>query len=493
MKIWLIGRTNVWKSTLFNRLIGHHRAIVTDIAWTTREIISEELKFDDLHSAIILDSPGLDDFEKEKEYILRIINESDIILFVIDGKSWMSWKEEEIKSLIYENWAKEKTIFVINKLDWKCYGWHLERIISEYYGHWFKSIVWISADKRENFDELLELIDDKIKELNLSYLPPVKIDYIPMAIVGRPNVGKSTLINKLGQWDIAKVDDKHWTTLDYLTCEIKFKWKKFKLFDTAWIRKKWKIHWLERIAYEKALSMLTFVKPVAVVLIDVSEWVVHRDLSIIGDIIKLNIPMMVAINKVDTITQEEYEKMTKLIQFHFKFAKWLPIIAISWKEWIKLPQLMDHVAQLRKEYNVKIWTSELNEALNKQWMQTPPRFPKNKVCKFYYCTQIESAPPKFKIFINKKSNANFSFVKWIDNTIRNNFWFVWVPLVIDFAEKAETEKKKTKAQKIREQEALEWEEKKKKMDEKRENREKRKIDRDRKSAEMTKRRKEKYK
>ncbi len=421
MKIGLVWRTNVGKSTLFNRLLGNFRAIVTDIAWTTRDIIREPVNIDWI-SAVLLDSPGLDNLEKELQLIEEIIQQSDLVLFVVDGKSGLNPLDEKIFDLIAKNNKKSKTILVINKVDGKVYTDKVWDFVSDFYKFWINDIAVVSAKQNEGLVELVELIKNKIeKDFDIKELKEKEEieSFIPIAIVWRPNVGKSTLLNKLCWEQLATVSDKPWTTLDYISCDLDFQWKKYRLYDTAWIRKKWKIHWLERIAYQKTLKMLQYIKPVVVLLIDLKEWLVHRDMTLLSDILKLYLPVVVAVNKIDEFSKDYVDRQLRLIAWKLKFAKWIPILPISAKEAINLPQLFEWINVAYNNYYKRIPTWQLNQVLRKKWIEKPPRFPKNKICKFYYTTQIEVAPPTFKFFVNNIEYANFAFKKWLENTLNN--------------------------------------------------------------------------
>lgn len=435
MKIGLVGRVNVWKSTLFNRLLGNYRAIVTDIAWTTREIISEEMYIDDKKYAVLMDSPWLEDFSQEIKFIEKIIIDSDILVFVVDWKAWLTVLDQDIQKLILKHGKKDMTILAINKLDGKAdERWSIQ--MADFYQLWFDHILPVSAKLWEWINEIQKKFENMSKKKKIPFEIKAKEEaWIKIAIVWRPNVGKSTLINKFFWDEISFVSDQAWTTLDYMTCEINYKNKKYKFYDTAWIRKKWKIHWLEKIALDKTLKMIDFVKPVVVLLIDVVEGVTHRDLSLLGDLIQLNVPIVVALNKIDEIWKDVYERVFKQCVVQFDFAKWIPIIPISAQKWTGLPKLLDFVTDIHSHLNKRIPTPQLNKAMSEAWIKNPPKFPKNKVCKFHYASQVEQLPPKFLFFINKEDNLNFAFKKWIENVIRNNFWFIWIPLVFEFREK----------------------------------------------------------
>jgi len=439
ISIWLVWRYNVWKSTIFNRLLWQFRAIVTDIKWTTREVFDEVIDID-WYKFKLFDVPWLEE-EHKIEVLEDIANESDIILFVVDWKEWLTPQDRKIAEFLYKNWLDDKVILVVNKLDSKVYTDKVYEWLAEFYELGFKNIIWISAKQNEGFEDLKDAIFQKIKKLWLQTKLEDNIEVenlleeIPLAIVWRPNVWKSTLLNSLYWKEKAKVEDKLGTTLDYIKAEIIYKWKKIVLYDTAWIRKKGKIHWLEKIAYSKTISLLQFKKPVTVVLIDILEGVVHRDLTIVGDLIKLKLPLIIAVNKIDELTKEEFEKKFNDVVKAFSFAKWIPIVPISAKTWKNFELLLDWVEKVFNEYHKRVQTSDLNKVIHTKRLQKPPRFPKNKICKVYYATQPEEAPPTFVFFINKEKYVNFAFKRWLENTIRENFWFIWSPLVFEFREK----------------------------------------------------------
>mgnify|MGYP002347380554 CR=1 FL=1 len=438
MKIWLIWKTNVGKSTLFNRLLGNYRAIVSETPGTTRELLLESITLADEKNAVLYDSPWLLDFQEELGFIKTIINESDILVFVIDGKIWMDAKDEEIKNLVLKSGKKDSTILAVNKLD-KWLFLNESVLISEYYELGFDNIVWISAQKSENIDLLVQKIIDLAEDKGYEFEQKQEKNHIPLAILGRPNVGKSTLLNKLCQDEIATVSEKAGTTLDYLIWEFKYRWKDFKVYDTAGIRKKWKIHWLEKMAFEKTLKMLEFIKPLVIIMIDAVEWITHRDLSLFGDMEKLNLPMIICVNKIDMVSKKDFERDFELVRSKFDFVKRVPIIPISAKQWLALPKLLDFIAKIRDWYNFRVNTWEINKTLNTARIENPPKFPRNRICKFYYVSQVESKPPKFLFFINAKSKVNFAFKKWLENVIRKTYGFVWIPIIIDFREKKRDE------------------------------------------------------
>ena len=322
MKIGIIGSTNVGKSTLFNRLVGSQRAIITDIHGTTRDILYHEIDQTLLGPVTILDTPGLDTFEEEIPYIQTVITQADIILFVIDSHVGMWSKEQEIYQLISKSGKRSSTILLVNKLE-KAFQQHtIELVIAEYYGLGFAEVLPIIAQRGKGVDSIRATIQE-LRPDNISAEPISIIESgnIPLAIIGKPNAGKSTLLNTLLGEDRALVSDIPGTTLDYNTGQFEFGKHTYDLYDTAGIKKKGKIKGIERIAYEKTLSMLKYVRPYVVYMINGDEWLTHRDMTILEEVINMQLPLVIALNKVDILTKTQIDEYHRIIHISFQFAK----------------------------------------------------------------------------------------------------------------------------------------------------------------------------
>jgi len=249
MNIGLVGSTNVGKSTLFNRLIGQFRAIVTDIPGTTRDIIEHETLIDDIGKVTFLDSPGLHDFTEEEVLIKQIIDHSDLILFMIDDSVGITAKEQHIYSYIIEKHKKNKTILIVNKIDIKHKEKEYDLAVNEYYHLGFEHVLGISAKKMKNLVEVKDLItkiinstllkktSEEVEALTTSETQ-VQDNRIHMAIIGKPNAGKSTLLNAFMKKTVSKVESIPGTTRDYIIGEFTAEKKKYVVYDTAGIRKK---------------------------------------------------------------------------------------------------------------------------------------------------------------------------------------------------------------------------------------------------------------
>lgn len=442
LKIGLVGRTNVGKSTLFNRLLWTFRAIVADIAWTTRELLHEEGKVRDI-PVIFVDSPGLADFEQEVVFLKEIIDTADIILFVGDGKQGITSQEEKIAALIFSAGKKDKTLVAVNKMDKKVWSSAGDMILAERYQLGFSDVYGLSAQQYEGVEEFRDTLYERLQGIQYAQErvwivednSSTKDTDLPLVIVGRPNVGKSTLLNTLIGEEIAQVSPIAGTTLDYIKAPLAFHGHTIMLYDTAGIRKKGKIHNLERIAYEKTQALISFVKPVVIMVIDMVEGVTQRDKSLLGELLELGTPMIIAANKIDTFPREEQEKAIKRVQ-RFMPCPWVPFVGISAEKGFGVPQLMQHVIKVTEAAKRRVNTAQLNKVLQDARLLSPPRFPKNKICKRKYVTQVDTIPPTFMLSVNNEEYANFAFQNRCENIIRKKFWFSGVPIRLVFRGKS---------------------------------------------------------
>ena len=436
LQVGIIGRTNVWKSTLFNALIWSHRAIVTDISWTTKELIQEVRKIWN-REYMLIDSPWLDTFEEELPFIEAIIEHSDLLLFVVDWKVEPSSQDEAIKEMIIKAWMKSKTLFLVNKLDWIINGPREDEFMAEWRAWWFEHTSGMSAHHREWLIHVREQIVAVTNSLEDSqkWALTVWSAWMPVVILWKPNAWKSTLLNTLIWEQVAHVSDIPWTTLDYHAASFMFQWTQINLYDTAWIRKKSKNSQLESIAYAKTLSLIEYVTPVVVYLFDSIEWFTKRDGALIDELQTMGVPLLIAFNKIDETDKHHTETKMKRLRSRYPFLHWIPFASISWRDWIGLPAMLKEAVRLHNDSKIRIPTAELNNALKKHWFLSPPTFPKNKICKRKYITQVWVQPPTFMLSVNNVEYANFSFRRWVINAIRDAFWFHGVPVKLTFTSK----------------------------------------------------------
>jgi GTP-binding protein len=197
------------------------------------------------------------------------------------------------------------------------------------------------------------------------------------------------------------------------------------------------MHVIEKIAFKKTMDMLEYVRPVVIFVIDATLGISHRDMTLLAEINRLALPIIFALNKSDLMPKKDMEAIIKNTQRMMDFAKYIPILPISALTGDGTKEFFAFVHALRKESEKRIPTTELNKIITTEFFQRPPRFPKNKICKIMYMTQVDINAPTFLVFVNHKTRANFSFKKWIENSIRKHFGFVGVPLVIRFKDRKE--------------------------------------------------------
>ncbi len=436
LHIWLVGATNVGKSTLFNRLIGQFRAIVTDIPGTTTDILRHQAHLPGIGQVQFFDSPGLTDFKEERPFIQYIIDHSDIILFVIDDSVGFTSKEQDIFAYIMKTGKKDNVILIVNKLDIQWKEADYSSAIAEYYKKWFPHVIGVSALKEiavGQVQERIQNIIDTSKPLQNKLTQEEKLQSkISFAIIGKPNAGKSTLLNTFVGEYISKVEDKSGTTRDYISTDFVYQDQQYTIFDTAGIKRPGHMRGIEKISYTKTKDMLKYTRPTALFMIDATEGVTHRDLTLIKEVYNIALPIVVCINKMDLLDKKQKQHVMKQTEAKLDFAKYIPIVPLVATSGDGIPNVMKMVKAVTKEAFRRIDTGELNRAITKDMITRPPRFAKNKICKILYVTQVDVNAPTFVVFVNYVNRANFAFKKWIDNTIRKYYGFIWVPIVIRF-------------------------------------------------------------
>ena len=435
MKLWLLWRTNVWKSTLFNKLLWTHRAIVTDISWTTRELLVDNADIN-WRKIQLIDSPWLDSFEEEIPFLNTIIESSDLLLFMVDGKVDPGQDDFRIQKMIIDSGMQDKTILVVNKLDGKVFSDEVYMLLAEWYSLWFEHVLPTSAMQAEWILDLRDLITELLPE-EKDLEEEEEDEGIPLAIIGKPNAWKSTLLNTLtGEWTSA-VGEEAWTTLDYIKSAMTFQWTDFMVYDTAWIRKKWKTVGLEKIAYDKTKSLLHYKRPMVVFIVDLEEWFTKRDASLLSEMEWLWLWTVLAFNKIDLFSKEETAMRIKNITNKNTFLKSLPKVSLSAKNAIWVDKMLREVMDVHKKWTTRIPTWPLNKVLTKAWITSPPRFPKNNICKWKYITQVNDSPPTFMLSVNNIEYANFSFRQWIKNVLNKEFQLEGVPTKLVFNSKVD--------------------------------------------------------
>ena len=440
MKLWIIGAANAGKSSLFNRLVGSHRAIVTDIPGTTRELLRDHAQLHGMWYELV-DSPGLYNFDDDKPFIEQIIKEADIFIFVLNHRVWLTPNDQTIIDMLRRAGKSDKTMILINKVDSADVYETPELVLSQYMTLWVEDMVLSSTQHGYGMERLIDWVTDHPGSKEAG-----GVEHICIAIVGKPNNGKSTLINKLCKSMVSHVSDVAGTTLDYLMGEFAWGWASWRIYDTAGIRRKGKIHGLERIALEKTRSMIKFIKPITFLMVDASEWWTNGDMTLLGEMIEMAVPCIVVLNKLDLIDDIQLEELNKTTKKLLTWAPWIPTITMSAKDGMGLDKAMKWARKISDGRDQRISTHKLNDTLKKAWLANPPRFPKNKVCKFYYATQVEMRPLTIVLFINDLGKANYAFKRWVQNVLRAAFGLDGVPIIVKFKDKEEDNQKRQEKQ-----------------------------------------------
>ena len=432
--VLIVGRPNVGKSTLFNRLTKSSTAIVDDVSGVTRDRNYGEVEWNGRVFRVI-DTGGYvpdsdDHFEIAiGEQVKIALNEADAVLFIVDGKNGMMPVDEEVAKLLH---ASNKPSFVlVNKTDTP----KMEINKAEFYSMGLPNVYDVSALNGRNLGDLL---DDLLDSLTFSDEEEEEDTRLRISILGKPNVGKSSLTNALLGYDRTIVTDIPGTTRDSIDSVMKYYGEEIVLVDTAGLRKKAKVH--ENIEYYSNVRTFRALadSDVAVVLIDAQLGIEKQDLKIIDEAIRRRKGLIIAINKWDLIekeskTADNYRKELLEKLGRVDYPKFIFISALTKQRIFKLIDIAKEVHEERKK---KISTNKLNDTLLPELQRnTPPATPTGKEVKIKYITQVGDHYPIFLFFANESKFIPDSYKRFIEKTIRRHFGFDGVPMTITFKDK----------------------------------------------------------
>lgn len=431
--IAIVGRPNVGKSTLFNRLIKKRKAIIDPTPGVTRDLIYDECFFNN-KKFIIIDTGGLTDDEGEinkfvQKKSLESLKIADIILFLVEANNALPIEMDYVDII---KKSGKKFLLVVNKCDSK----DREQAISEYYSYGLGEPIPISATHNLNLD----LLEKRIVEFELDDKNEQAEDeekkIIKLAIVGKPNVGKSSLLNKIVGSDRSIVSDIPGTTRDVVDETIVYKNNNIQILDTAGIRRKSKV--FEDVEYYSVNRAIKTIEnaDVTILLIDSLEDVSDQDKKITDQIVKNGKGLIIALNKWDLqedTVQNIKEKKEKLL-FKFPVISYAPIMPISAKYGKGINEILNQALKIYKALNKRLDTPKLNDFINETIKKYKPTS-KNGVIKIYYGVQTSCAPTEFVFFINKKSLLSESYKNYIVNKFREKFDYKGIPIKISFRDK----------------------------------------------------------
>jgi GTP-binding protein len=451
----LVGRPNVGKSMLFNRLIGQRKAIVEDLAGTTRDRLYGETDWGGRDFILVdtggieFDSPAADRDTREamtgfqagvasrlflkeiREQAELAITEADVIVFLVDVETGPTSTDEDVADLLRQ--TEKPVLLAANKAD----NQRRKSEIVEFYALGLGDPIAVSALHGTGTGDLLDAI--------IEALPPAdeveeeEDEAIKIAILGRPNVGKSSLLNKLLGEERVIVSDVPGTTRDAIDTRIVYEGLELVLIDTAGIRRRGKIE----VGVEK-YSALRSLKAIAradvcLLLIDANDMVTAQDTHIAGYILEENKSAVVIVNKWDVVEKDTYtmNEYTQTIRSALNFLDYVPLLFISAKTGQRVDKVLPLALQVQEERLRRISTGELNRLIHEAIAKNPPKGGQRHRLKFFYATQARTDPPTFVFFVNDSSLIHFSYQRYLENQIRERYSFVGTPLKFIFRNRSE--------------------------------------------------------
>ena len=432
----LVGRPNVGKSTLFNRITRTRRAIVNATPGTTRDVLAHDAIWSDVPFRLV-DTGGIFGHTEDPlhdmvvEHGRRAIDQADLIVFVVDGREGRVAGDDEIAAAVRTSSAP--VLLAVNKTDDK----RARDRMYEFFAFGFEQVFEIAAEHGSGVPELLDAAIGQLKAAGrLSNAVAVETpDEIAVAIVGRPNVGKSSLVNRLLREERLIVSDIPGTTRDAIDTVLRWHKRTFRIVDTAGIRRPGKVansHAVEMVSVLTAKRAMERAD-VAVLVIDASQGATDQDAAIAGEAERLGCGMIIAANKWDLTKGEGdrfYKQFDEEQRFRMKFLEYAPLLHISALTGERAPKLLETVDRVAMARRKRITTGELNRFVERLTHAHPPSSPDKRHVKILYAAQTGVAPPQFVFFTNVATGFHFSYERFLINSLRDTFGFEGSPIRI---------------------------------------------------------------
>lgn len=430
--VCLVGKPNVGKSSIFNRLIKENKSIIMDTPGVTRDRIYGKVEYNNKRFHLI-DTGGIsfgdDDFQKDiLAQATLAIDEADLVLFVVDGIEDIDASDRKVAEILHR--SSKPVIVVVNKLD----NDKRKDNLYNFYEFGFSELVAVSASHNIGINELLNTITKDLPEEDI-----IDDDTIKFSIIGRPNVGKSSLINALLNEDRAIVSDIAGTTRDAIDTKFKYNHEDITVIDTAGMRKKGKIYEsVEKYSLIRSLKAIDR-SDVCVLVIDASTGIIEHDKHIASYALDAGKGIVICVNKWDTINNPDSDirNWKEQIKNEFQFIPYAHVVFLSAKTKKRVSTLMPEVINAynnnRKEVKTSLLNNIIMEAVS---LHEPPSY-KGKRLKIYFVSQTGNCPPKFTFSVNNKGLVHFSYERYLENQIRNNIDFDGTPIILQFKNKSE--------------------------------------------------------
>ncbi|HBT82295.1 MAG: ribosome biogenesis GTPase Der [Desulfuromonadales bacterium GWD2_61_12] len=429
----IVGRPNVGKSTLFNRLLGQRKALVEDFPGVTRDRnYAEVTRFD--KPFVLVDTGGFEPVSEDhlltqmREQSQLAMDEADVILFVLDVRQGLTPSDIEVGAMLRR--VKKPVLIVINKVD----GERQETELGEFFALGVDSVISISAEHGRGIDDLVEAILAQMPES-----PPfaARDDVTRLAVVGRPNVGKSSLVNRLLGFERMVANPAAGTTRDSVDTPFVSHKKNYLLIDTAGIRRKGKVSvGLEKFSVIQALKAMDRADVVLLV-IDANEGITDQDVTVAGYAYEKGRGIILVVNKWDLPVKDNgsIARFTDKLHMELKFLPFAPVLFVSAKTGQRIDKIMPEVARVAAECGRQVPTPALNKVLQDAVRNHQPPLFQGKRLKFFYITQAGIRPPSFAVFVNRAEGVHFSYERFLTNKFREAFGFSGTPIKLYFKDR----------------------------------------------------------
>jgi len=438
----LVGKPNVGKSTIFNRLVGRRRNIVDDTPGVTRDVITAEVRTDE-GSFRLMDTCGIFDLpenqieEKMRNLTLSVLEEADVVVFVVDGRNGITPQDEDIALLVKK--AGVPTILVANKTENR--SKFESEVLPEVYKLGLGDPIPVSAEHNLGLNELLDAIKQKIKEagLNLEEQIEKSEETMKICIVGRPNVGKSSLFNAMMGMERALVTDIPGTTRDMVEEKLQIDGKEYIFVDTAGLRRPSRVEMKTVESYSNLRTVRAIeASDVVIILLDATQGITHQDQRIAGLVKRRYRASVVVFNKWDAVETKDEKAYISLFERELYFLDYSPLIFASATKKTGLNDIFDALDTAYESYTRRYPTNRVNQAIRRFLEITPMPSKGGKKLKLYYITQVDIKPPTFVVFCNDRKLIKKSFERRLEKAIRHYLDpFPGSPLLFKFKERGE--------------------------------------------------------
>lgn len=422
----IVGRPNVGKSTLFNRLVGDRISIIEDKPGVTRDRIYSKSDWNgqDFH---LIDTGGLE-FDEETEFSHLIkgqaelaIDEADVILFVVDGRDGLTASDQDIGHLLHR--SHKPVIIVVNKVD----NVSEQNVLFDFYQLGFEYVTGVSSVHGKGTGDMLDLV---VMLLPKKEDEQYEEDTIRVSLIGRPNVGKSSLLNAILGEERVLVSPVSGTTRDAIDTPFEYKNQKYVLVDTAGIRKRGKVYEsIEKYSVIRAHKAIER-SDVCVIVLDGKQGIIEQDKKIAGYAHQAGRGAIFVVNKWDIVEKDDktMNQFIKQIRSHFQFMDYAPILFCSAKTTSRVKFVLPMVSEVAEQHAMRISTSVLNDVIQEAIVLSAPPSDKGVRFKIHYATQVSVKPPTFVLFVNNPELSHFSYERYLENKLRESFVFKGSPL-----------------------------------------------------------------